>query len=84
MYKFFIVNEDFESIINNTLAQKSIFSKPEIEFISTGWTNIVYKVKTPERNFYFRFPRDSFWERTIVKDYEFTKIYKRQNFIQDS
>ena len=44
-----------------------------MEQISTGWTNIVYRVKADNGNYYFRFPRDDFWEKTIVKDYQFAK-----------
>ena len=68
----------FENIIKNTLNDKQIIS---IKQNPTGWTNIVYEVETNEGNFFFRFPRDEFWSRTIVKDYEFAKyIYGKTNF----
>lgn len=68
---YFSLDEDFEKIIRNTLNDKEITS---INPISTGWTNIVFEVATTEGNFFFRFPRDDFWIRTIVKDYEFSKF----------
>ena len=75
---YFSLNEDFETIIKNTLTDKQITS---INQISTGWTNIVFEVSTNEGNFFFRFPRDDFWIRTIVKDYEFAKyIYGKTDF----
>ena len=75
---YFSINEDFNKIINNTLSDKTVIS---INPISTGWTNIVFEVKTNEGNFFFRFPRDDFWIRTIVKDYEFSKyIYGKTDF----
>lgn len=77
MQNFFSLDEDFNKIIKNSLKEK--FNSQEVksmEQISTGWTNIVYKVKADNGTYYFRFPRDEFWERTIVKDYEFAKYIK--------
>ena len=75
---YFSLDENFEKIIRNTLQDKDISS---INQISTGWTNIVFEVKTNEGNYFFRFPRDDFWIRTIVKDYEFSKyIYGKTDF----
>ena len=75
---YFELSDDFENIIKNTLNDKQIIS---IKQNPTGWTNIVYEVETNEGNFFFRFPRDEFWSRTIVKDYEFAKyIYGKTNF----
>lgn len=72
MKNFFLIDDDFESIIKSQVnAQVN-----KIEIISTGWTNIVYRVESEIGNFYFRFPRDEFWEKTIVKDYEFAKFIK--------
>lgn len=75
---YFSLDEDFEKIIRNALQDKDISS---INQISTGWTNIVFEVETNEGNYFFRFPRDDFWIRTIVKDYEFCKyIYGKTDF----
>lgn len=75
---YFELSDDFENIIKNTLNDKQIIS---IKQNPTGWTNIVYEVETNEGNFFFRFPRDEFWSRTIVKDYEFAKyIYGKTDF----
>lgn len=75
---YFELSDDFENIIKNTLNDKQIIS---IKQNTTGWTNIVYEVETNEGNFFFRFPRDEFWSRTIVKDYEFAKyIYGKTDF----
>ena len=75
---YFKLDEDFENIIKNVLNDKKIIN---IKQNPTGWTNIVYEVKTNEDNFFFRFPRDEFWSRTIVKDYEFAKyIYGKTDF----
>ena len=71
---FFTVDENYNEIIEEALKQEdeSIEVK-EIHFIPTGWTNIVYEVETNKGSFFFRFPRDEFWEKTIVKDYQFAK-----------
>ncbi len=67
---YFSTDEDFEKIINKTLEDKQVI---EIKPITTGWTNIVFEVTTDKGAYFFRFPRDDFWTRTIVKDYEFSK-----------
>lgn len=75
---YFTLDEDFEKIIKNALPDKTISS---IVSVTTGWTNIVYEVCTNDGDFFFRFPRDDFWIRTIVKDYEFAKfIYGKTDF----
>lgn len=75
---YFNLNDNFEEIIKNALKYKQILN---LKQIPTGWTNIVYEVETNEGNFFFRFPRDEFWSRTIVKDYEFSKyIYQKTDF----
>ena len=66
--KFFSTDENFNQIIKNAIPRKKIQS---MNLISTGWTNIVYEVETDDGNYFFRFPRDDFWIRTIVKDCQF-------------
>ena len=75
---YFTLDENFEKIIKNSLHGMDI---SKINPISTGWTNIVFEVITDCGNYFFRFPRDDFWSRTIVKDYEFSKyINKKTDF----
>lgn len=66
--KYFSLDENFDKIIEDSLQDKKINS---IKPISTGWTNIVFEANTNDGNYFFRFPRDDFWIRTIVKDCEF-------------
>ncbi len=73
MQDFFKLDEDFNEIIKNVLSEKNITEIDDIQMITTGWTNIVFKASCKDEKYYFRFPRDDFWERTIVKDYEFCK-----------
>lgn len=76
--KFFSLDENFNNIIEKSLQGREI---KNINFISTGWTNIVYEVETNDGNYFFRFPRDDFWIRTIVKDCEFSKyIYGKTDY----
>ena len=75
---FFELNEDYERIINNALKGKKINN---LNQISTGWTNIVYEVSTDNEQYFFRFPRDEFWSRTIVKDCNLSQyIYGKTDF----
>lgn len=69
--KFFIPDDDFAEMIQKSLPNKEI---KNLNLISTGWTNIVYEAETKDNeSYFFRFPRDDFWIRTIVKDCEFAK-----------
>ena len=68
---YFDIDEDFEGIIKDAFNDKKI---EEVSKISTGWTNIVFNVKTNKGEYFFRFPRDEFWSRTIVKDCEFSSF----------
>lgn len=75
---FFDINENFKGIIEQNLKDKKIYA---LNLIPTGWTNIVYEVETNEGNYFFRFPRDEFWSRTIIKDFQFANyIYKKLDF----
>ena len=69
--KYFSLDDEFNNIIKNSLPGKKINS---IEPVSTGWTNIVFEVSTDDGHYFFRFPRDDFWIRTIVKDCEFAQF----------
>ena len=76
--RYFRLSDNFREIISKVIADKKIDT---MTLIPTGWTNIVYEVKTDDGSYFFRFPRDEFWSRTIVKDYEFTQyIYGKTNF----
>ena len=67
--KFFVPEENFNNMIKEALPGKKI---EKLNLISTGWTNIVYEAKTKDGDsYFFRFPRDNFWGRTIVKDCQF-------------
>lgn len=77
MNKFFVIDENFENIINKSLKDvMKVTSISSIRPIYTGWTNIVYRVISNNGNYYLRFPRDEFWSRTIVKDYQFASFIK--------
>lgn len=75
--KHFEIDENFEEIIQKSpkekINAKTIYN---IKPIYTGWTNIVYRIEADNGNYYLRFPRDEFWSRTIVKDYQFTSFIK--------
>ena len=83
MKNYFTLDEDFDSIVKRALqAESSDIIINNIKQNTTGWTNIVYEVSSNQGDFFFRFPRDYFWERTIVKDYEFAKYIKGKTSYQ--
>lgn len=69
MQTYFSLDENFNKIIEKSLPDKQINS---VKPVTTGWTNIVFEVTTNDGNYFFRFPRDDFWIRTIVKDCQFS------------
>lgn len=74
---YFCLNEDYSKFICQALSEE--YNKINIKKIClnpTGWTNIVYEVVTDKGDFIFRFPRDLFWAKTIVKDCQFAKYIK--------
>lgn len=62
---FFTTKDPLEQIIHKTLPDKHIKST---QHILTGWTNIVIEATTTDGNFFFRFPRNPFWSKMIIKD----------------
>lgn len=65
MGKFFTTSDPLNDIIAETMPDKEIL---QTEHILTGWTNIVIEVATDKGSYFFRFPRNPFWSRMIVKD----------------
>lgn len=65
MANFFTTADPLDEIIRATLPEKRVL---ETRHILTGWTNIVIEVKTDDGAYFFRFPRNPFWSRMIVKD----------------
>ena len=65
MANFFTPDDNLDLIIAETFPEKKV---EKTEHIITGWTNIVIEVTTNEGSYFFRFPRNPFWSRMIVKD----------------
>ena len=65
MGKFFTTSDPLDTIIAATLPDHRILAT---DHILTGWTNIVIEVTTDRGSYFFRFPRNPFWSRMIVKD----------------
>ncbi len=62
---FFTEDEPLDQIIAETFPEKEV---KETKHILTGWTNIVIEVTTDDGAYFFRFPRNPFWSKMIVKD----------------
>ncbi len=65
MATFFTTKDKLDDIIKQTLPNHKIL---KTDHILTGWTNIVIEVTTDKGSFFFRFPRNPFWSKMIVKD----------------
>lgn len=65
MSNFFTTSDPLDEIIQETMNDKKV---TETKHILTGWTNIVIEVTTDKGSYFFRFPRNPFWSRMIVKD----------------
>ena len=70
MYNFFTPDEaELKDVIKETLTgQDALISA---ETIQTGWTNITMDVKGELQDYIFRFPRNLFFARMMVKDCRF-------------
>jgi aminoglycoside phosphotransferase (APT) family kinase protein len=65
MANFFTTKDPLDRIIAETFPDKQI---ENTKHIITGWTNIVIEVTTNDGAYFFRFPRNPFWSKMIVKD----------------
>ena len=65
MSNFFTTSDPLDKIIAETIPDQKI---KETKHILTGWTNIVIEVTTDKGSYFFRFPRNPFWSRMIIKD----------------
>lgn len=68
---YFTVNDDFKAII-----EKEVGEIESMNQISTGWTNFVYDVKTQDKEYIFRFPRNDFFSSVLVKEVSFSQFVK--------
>ena len=65
MKSFFTPSDPLDQIITETLKDQEVL---KTKHILTGWTNIVIEVTTKDGSYFFRFPRNPFWSKMIVKD----------------
>ena len=65
MDNFFTTKDPLDKIIVDTIPDKKVL---KTQHILTGWTNIVIEVTTDRGSYFFRFPRNPFWSKMIVKD----------------
>ena len=65
MNNYFTTKDPLDKIIQDTLPNEKV---QKTKHILTGWTNIVIEVTTDKGAYFFRFPRNPFWSKMIVKD----------------
>ena len=68
---YFTVNDNFEGII-----KKHLTNIESISLVETGWTNFVYKVRSNNVSYVFRFPRNTFFSNVLNKEVTFSKFIK--------
>lgn len=70
--KYFKPEENYNEIIGKFIEPDNIKS---INQIITGWTNIVFEAATKDDiSYFFRFPRDDFWSKMMIKDCAFCEF----------
>ena len=67
--KYFSSNENFKKIIEKKLKEKCVINQ-----IKSGWTNFVFEVKTMQKCYIFRFPRNDFFSNALFKEVKFSKF----------
>ncbi|MGN0919783.1 MAG: phosphotransferase family protein [Alphaproteobacteria bacterium] len=73
MYNFFTPNEnELKRVIQETLAGKDALVSAQT--IQTGWTNITMDVQGELQSYIFRFPRNFFFARMMIKDCTFCRF----------
>mgnify|MGYP004638245899 CR=1 FL=1 len=70
---FFTDKDDFFSIIQSHLPNAI---RSSMEFIKTGWTNFVICASDGKDAYFFRFPRNSFFAKMMIKDSAFCSFIK--------
>ena len=66
--QFFTPQDDFLKIIQQHLPNAIVDS---LTLVKTGWTNFVTCVSDGENEYFFRFPRNQFFARMMLKDHAF-------------
>lgn len=73
MYDFFLPNEtELTSIIHETL--KEYDAVKSVQVIQSGWTNITMDVHGEIQDYIFRFPRNLFFAKMMIKDCVFCQF----------
>lgn len=73
MQSYFTEKDDFLAIIRQHVPRVIDSS---VSFIKTGWTNIVICASDGEDEYFFRFPRNAFFARMMLKDHAFCTFIK--------
>ena len=73
MQSYFTNKDDFLAIIRQHVPQ---VLENSVSFIKTGWTNIVICASDGKDEYFFRFPRNSFFARMMLKDHSFCTFIK--------
>ena len=77
MENFFTIYDNFEEII-----AKNSKDINYVETIKTGWTNFVFKVKTNQKTYFFRFPRNDFFSNALLKEVKMIDFLKNKLSLQ--
>lgn len=70
---YFTQKDDFFKIIQQHLP--SVVSD-SIEYIKTGWTNVVICASDSKDSYFFRFPRNTFFAKMMLKDHAFCSFMR--------
>ena len=73
MQSYFTNGDNFLAIIRQHVPQ---VLENSVSFIKTGWTNIVICASDGKDEYFFRFPRNSFFARMMLKDHSFCTFIK--------
>ncbi|MDR1254739.1 MAG: aminoglycoside phosphotransferase family protein [Puniceicoccales bacterium] len=70
---FFTQQDNFVNIIKRHLPN---LDASTIKHIKTGWTNIVIEARDNKDTYFFRFPRNQFFARMMLKDFAFCSFMR--------
>jgi thiamine kinase-like enzyme len=72
---FFTPEDNFFLLIKKVIPA---VEEDDLKCIETGWTNIVFEVSHKNEFFFFRFPRNDFFGKVILKDFAFANFIKNK------
>lgn len=78
VYNFFEPNDAELLPLISSFLKRNDDEIVNFSHVDTGWTNIVINVKSNKNEYIFRFPRNTFFAKEMLRDYTFCKLVQHK------